>query len=243
MRVRKLTARSAILSALLGAHPAEAPVSWIVSVAEELGLQQSAVRVALTRMVAMGDLERAPGVYRLSDRLIERQRRQDAAVSPVVKTWDGEWYLAVVTVVGEDAAARTAFRDTMRARKLGELREGVWTRPANIEIALGPEASRRVSVFTATPRESPVAMAESLFAPRIWAREAESLLREFASSTSLRERFEVAAAAVRHILDDPLLPDPLLPADWPGSRLRDEYAAFRTEFMAFAEHLLATSDV
>ncbi|WP_194835443.1 PaaX family transcriptional regulator C-terminal domain-containing protein [Nocardia sp. XZ_19_369] len=240
--MRKLTARSAILSALLGAHPAEAPVSWIVSVAEELGLQQSAVRVALTRMVAMGDLERANGVYRLSDRLIERQRRQDAAVSPVVKAWGGEWYLAVVTAVGDDAPARTAFRDTMRARKLGELREGVWTRPANIEIVLGPEAGRRVSVFTAAPGDSPVALAETLFAPRLWAQDAQRLLGEFASSSSLRERFEVAAAAVRHILDDPLLPDPLLPADWPGSALRAEYATFRTEFMAFAEHLLVTSD-
>ncbi|MFD6157963.1 PaaX family transcriptional regulator C-terminal domain-containing protein [Nocardia sp. NPDC060256] len=243
MRVRKLTARSAILSALLGAHPAEAPVSWIVSVAEELGLQQSAVRVALTRMVAMGDLERANGVYRLSDRLIERQRRQDAAVRPVVKTWDGAWFLAVVTTVGDDAPARTAFRDTMRARKLGELREGVWTRPANIEIVLGPEAGRRVSVFTAVPQDAPVAMAETLFAPQLWARDAQRLLHEFASSSSLRARFEVAAAAVRHILDDPLLPDPLLPADWPGSALRAEYAAFRTEFMAFAEQLLVTSDV
>ncbi len=242
MRMRKLTARSAILSALLGAHPAQAPVSWIVSVAEELGLQQSAVRVALTRMVAMGDLERGQGVYRLSDRLIERQRRQDAAVSPVLKTWDGEWYLAVVTAVGDDAPARTAFRDTMRARKLGELREGVWTRPANVEIALGPDASRRVSVFTAAPHDSPVELAETLFAPQLWARDAQRLLRAFADSTSLRERFEVAAAAVRHILDDPLLPEPLLPADWPGAQLRAEYAAFRTEFMAFAEQLLVPSE-
>ncbi|MFG1792202.1 PaaX family transcriptional regulator C-terminal domain-containing protein [Nocardia sp. NPDC049149] len=240
--MRKLTARSAILSALLGAHPAEAPVSWIVSVAEELGLQQSAVRVALTRMVAMGDLERANGVYRLSDRLIERQRRQDASVSPVERAWRGEWYLAVVTAVGDDAAARTAFRDTMRTRKLAELREGVWTRPANIDVVLGPEAGRRVSVFSAVPQDSPEMMAEALFAPQLWAREAEQLLHAFTTSASMRERFEVAAAAVRHILDDPLLPAALLPTDWPGTRLRAEYAAFRTEFMAFAEQLLVTSD-
>ncbi|MEU8901516.1 PaaX family transcriptional regulator C-terminal domain-containing protein [Nocardia sp. NPDC048505] len=235
MRLRKLTARSAILSALLGAHPAEAPVSWIVTVAEELGLQQSAVRVALTRMVAAGDLERTNSVYRLSRRLIERQRRQDAALRPVQQEWDGQWFMAVVTAVGADASARIAFRDTMRASKLAELREGVWTRPANLEITLGRDADRRIARFTAAPQGNPVKLAESLFAPKLWARDAERLLRAFDTAPTMADRFQVAAAAVRHILDDPLLPPPLLPTDWPGPRLRTEYETFRAEFIAFAE--------
>ncbi|MBP2194394.1 PaaX family transcriptional regulator C-terminal domain-containing protein [Nocardia goodfellowii] len=233
--MRKLTARSAILSALLGAHPAEAPVSWIVTVAEELGLQQSAVRVALTRMVAAGDLERSNSVYRLSQRLIERQRRQDAALRPVRKDWNGQWYMAVVTAVGDEASARIAFRDTMRANKLAELREGVWTRPDNIAITLGRDATRRIAQFRAEPQSAPMKLAESLFRPKNWARDAERLLRAFESGKTMADRFEVAAAAVRHILDDPLLPEPLLPANWPGPRLRAEYEGFRTEFIAFAE--------
>ncbi|MFC9897441.1 PaaX family transcriptional regulator C-terminal domain-containing protein [Nocardia sp. NPDC127579] len=235
MRVRKLTARSAILSALLGAHPAQAPVSSIVLVAEELGLQQSATRVALTRMVAAGDLERTNGVYKLSRRLIERQRRQDAALRPVQQDWDGRWYMAVVTAVGDEASARVAFRDAMRASKLAELREGVWTRPDNIAIALGRDATRRIVRFTAEPHTAPAKLAESLFAPKLWARDAERLLRAFGAAHTMADRFEVAAAAVRHILDDPLLPESLLPATWPGPRLRAEYEGFRAEFISFAE--------
>ena len=34
---------------------------------------------------------------------------------------------------------------------------------------------------------------------------------------------------VRHVLTDPMLPDELLPADWPGARLRAAYHDFATE--------------
>jgi phenylacetic acid degradation operon negative regulatory protein len=39
-------------------------------------------------------------------------------------------------------------------------------------------------------------------------------------------RFAIAAAMVRHLLVDPVLPAGLLPADWPGDRLRVAYAEF-----------------
>jgi phenylacetic acid degradation operon negative regulatory protein len=41
----------------------------------------------------------------------------------------------------------------------------------------------------------------------------------------------VAAAMVRHLLTDPVLPEELLPADWPGSRLRAAYNDFATELL------------
>lgn len=42
-------------------------------------------------------------------------------------------------------------------------------------------------------------------------------------------RFVVATAIVRHVLTDPTLPTELLPAHWPGDRLRDAYHDFATE--------------
>jgi phenylacetic acid degradation operon negative regulatory protein len=36
---------------------------------------------------------------------------------------------------------------------------------------------------------------------------------------------------VRHLLTDPVLPDELLPADWPGARLRAAYHDFATELL------------
>ncbi|MFD4351720.1 PaaX family transcriptional regulator C-terminal domain-containing protein [Nocardia sp. NPDC058518] len=238
-RPRKLTARSAILSALLGAHPPQATVGGILAVAAELGLQESAVRVALTRMVASSDLERSDGVYRLSDRLVERQRRQDAAVAPRTRHWIGQWRLAVVTVGADDSTDRAAMRESLRAARFGELREGVWARPDNLDVDLSPRLRERVALFTALPEERSIELAERLFSPSTWASRATELVATYDPEAPMAARFELAAASVRHLLDDPLLPEDLLPVPWPGAPLRAIYERFRVEFQAFAEPLMS----
>ena len=45
-------------------------------------------------------------------------------------------------------------------------------------------------------------------------------------------RFTAAAAIVRHLLADPVLPVALLPAHWPGDALRQAYADFAAELVA-----------
>jgi phenylacetic acid degradation operon negative regulatory protein len=47
-----------------------------------------------------------------------------------------------------------------------------------------------------------------------------------AAAEDIPGRFAVAAAIVRHLLADPVLPAGLLPADWPGVSLRAAYAEF-----------------
>ena len=89
-----------MLSLLLGAHPPELPVSALVQAGEMFGIADATLRVALTRMVANGDLERTDGTYRLSSRMLERQRRQDEALDPA-RAWDGTWE-TVVTGVQDD---------------------------------------------------------------------------------------------------------------------------------------------
>jgi phenylacetic acid degradation operon negative regulatory protein len=79
-----MTARSVVLSVLLGAHPAWARASELVRLAADFGIKETALRVALTRMVSAGDLIRSADGYRLSDRLLGRQRRQDDAIRPRV---------------------------------------------------------------------------------------------------------------------------------------------------------------
>ena len=37
---------------------------------------------------------------------------------------------------------------------------------------------------------------------------------------------------VRHLLTDPVLPDELLPDDWPGDALRKSYMQFAAELVA-----------
>lgn len=228
-----LTARSVILSALLGIHPAEAPAGMLVRIAAELELQESAVRVALTRMVAVGDLERRDRAYRLAPRLLERQRRQDAALASAVRAWTGNWRLALVTTGAADSTDRAVLREWLRNEKFGELREGAWIRPDNIEIA--PDTTGRLNYLTARPDEPASKLANRLFDLRGWANQAQHLITVSESAASMRERFELAAACMRHLLNDPLLPPELLPAEWPGDSLRTLYELFRADFAAFAD--------
>jgi phenylacetic acid degradation operon negative regulatory protein len=226
--VRPLTARSAILSVLLGAHPPSAAGSEIVSWGLSIGISEPATRVALSRMVAAGDLERSEGVYALAPRLVERQVRQDAALEQPQKDWDGRWIVAVTTAVGNDAATRANLRQHMLAARFGELREGVWMRPNNVDWQAPPG----VEVMIAEVEGSPRSFADRLFDVDGWGARATALLAALGSGVELKDRLVIAAAVVRHLTLDPLLPTAVLPAGWPASALRDAYRAFQAELLA-----------
>ena len=53
-----------------------------------------------------------------------------------------------------------------------------------------------------------------------------------AAAADVPGRFVAAAAMVRHLLTDPVLPDELLPDDWPGAALRTAYTNFAAELAA-----------
>ncbi len=223
-----MTARSVVLSVLLGAHPAWASASELISLTNDFGIKETTLRVALTRMVGAGDLIRSADGYRLSDRLLARQRRQDEAMRPRTRAWHGDWHLLIVTSVGTDARTRAALRTTMHHKRFGELREGVWLRPDNLDLRLDPDVAARVRVLKARD-EAPAALAGKLWDLPAWASTGHRLLDEMAQTPDIPGRFVVAAAMVRHLLNDPMLPAELLPADWPGARLRAAYHDFATE--------------
>ncbi len=229
--VRPLTARSAILSLLLGAHPPEAPGSSIVGWGRVLGVSEPAVRVALTRMVAAGDLDRTDSVYRLSARLLRRQEHQDAAIEQRTLPWSGEWRAAAVTAVGASAAARAELRQRMTAARFGELREGFWMRPANLDWTPDPAVADSLEAMTVRPERPAAELATLLFDLEGWASTAHELAAFLAAAEHLAERIAIAAAVVRHLVADPLLPHDLLPPHWPGPGLRSTYAAFREELV------------
>ena len=130
--LRPLSARSVVLSLLLGAHPPEMPVKDLLRAVEPFGVGGSTLRAALSRMVTAGDLRRADTVYGLSDRLLARQRRQDDSVHPRTRAWSGDWEMVVITATGRGPAERAELRARLTALRLAELREGVWLRPANL---------------------------------------------------------------------------------------------------------------
>ncbi|WP_328807631.1 PaaX family transcriptional regulator C-terminal domain-containing protein [Nonomuraea antri] len=218
-----LSARSAVLSALLGSHPPRLSARHLVRIGALFGIAEGTVRVALSRMVAAGDLIQSTGRYTLSQRLIERQARQDESRDPHTRPWDGTWEVAIVTAERRAPADRAAFRHTMATLRLAELREGTWMRPANLVRDWPELVSGQCTLIDGRPHGDPTPLLWDLAG---WAAEARRLEGALDRADGLAEGFLVSAAVLRHLLADPLLPAALLPADWPGGELRARYDDF-----------------
>lgn len=227
--LRPLTARSAVLSTLLGAHPPRLPARSLVRVGELFGIAEGTIRVALSRMVAAGDLTQVNGDYQLTRRLRDRQARQDQSRTPSTRPWHGEWEIAVVTAARRSPAERTAFRTAMTELRLAELREGTWLRPANLTRDRPSLVTEQCTFLTGRPEEP--GLAASLWDLSGWAARARELESALDEATELPSTFILAAAVLRHFLADPLLPTQLLPDDWPGTRLRARYEEFDDRFV------------
>jgi phenylacetic acid degradation operon negative regulatory protein len=226
--LRPLTARSAVLSTLLGVHPPRLPARTLVRVGELFGVAEGTIRVALSRMVAAGDLSQVNGDYQLTRRLRDRQSRQDQSRSPSMRPWDGDWEIAVVTAARRSPAERLSFRTAMTELRLGELREGTWLRPANLARERPALVTEQCTFLVGRPEQP--GLAGVLWDLPGWAARARELESALDGATDLASTFMLAAAGLRHFLADPLLPAELLPADWPGPLLRARYDEFDDRF-------------
>ncbi|NUR88642.1 MAG: PaaX domain-containing protein, C- domain protein [Nonomuraea sp.] len=246
-----LSARSAVLSVLLGSHPPRLPARHLVRVGALFGIAEGTVRVALSRMVAAGDLTQDGGLYTLSERLVERQARQDESRDPHTRPWDGTWEVAVVTAERRAPADRAAFRHTMAALRMAELREGTWMRPANLVREWPETVTAQCTLIDGRPRRPPTALLWDLDGWSAKARHLEHALTTWTTTAlgtegsldgraseagGLAEGFLVSAAVLRHLLADPLLPEELLPRDWPGAALRARYDAFDRGYREVLRH-------
>lgn len=229
--LNRMTARSVVLSVLLGAHPAWASAAELVRLTADFDIREPTLRVALTRMVGAGDLVRSDDGYRLSERLLARQRRQDAAINPRLREYRGDWLTLVITTVGNDARTRASLRNTLQQNRFAELREGVWMRPDNLDQELPQEITGPVRILRARD-DDPVGLAGTLWDLPGWSATAHRLLDEISSAPDIPGRFVAAAGIVRHLVTDPVLPDELLPEPWPGAALRAAYTDFAAELVA-----------
>jgi len=208
--------------------PPELPVAQLVRLTGLFGISANRARVALSRMVAAGEATTdGSGTYRLAGRLRARQARQSASRAGSTVPFDGEWWVAVVVTSGSSAEIRTARRRSLAYARLAELREGVWMRPDNVARRLPEDLQPHVEVMTARP-EAPQRLVHTLWDLPAWADRATRLLQEMAElapdhAGALAPGFALSAAVLRHLQADPLLPAELLPAGWPGGRLRADY--------------------
>ncbi|MCW2782165.1 MAG: PaaX family transcriptional regulator [Marmoricola sp.] len=235
--IRPVSARSTVLSILLGAHPPRLSAGELVAAGGILGIREPTVRVALTRMVAAGDLVRDGSGYSLSPRLLERQARQDAAQVPATRGWHGTWEMAVVTASGRTASSRAALRAQLTAIRVAELREGVWMRPANLRRPWPPELTEISTCFEVRPVGDAATLVRQLWDLDTWAGQGNDLLATLAKTDDPANRFAVVAAVVRHLLTDPMLPPELEPAGWPGATLRAAYDDYRTWLLSLQPSL------
>lgn len=242
---KPMTARSVVASTLLGVEPPRLTTRILVRSGELFGIAEGTTRVALSRMVAAGELRTDQDGYRLAGRLLDRQARQTASRRAETEPWDGTWELAVVRTGGARRAAdRAALRTALADLRLAELREGVWMRPANLPGDRSPEARTLAGAQCLWAREAsldPAPDPAALWDLAAWAEDARALQAEL---TDLRPRFEagdtgalgvgfVTSAAVLRLLQrDPLLPAELLPTGWPGEELRGVYDRYDAAYRA-----------
>jgi phenylacetic acid degradation operon negative regulatory protein len=235
------TARSVLASALLGMDPPQLPVAQLVRLTGLFGISPNRARVALSRMVAAGEATTdGEGIYRLAGHLLDRRSRQSASRSGLTVPSSGQWQVAVITTAGSSAEVRLSRRRALAFARLAELREGVWLRPDNLRTPIPVELVDDVVGMTARPAD-PLGLVWRLWDLATWSDGARHLIDQLAllppdGPDALAPGFTLSAAVLRHLQGDPLLPEELLPAQWPGQELRRIYDQWDERY----RHTLAT---
>lgn len=247
---RPYSARSVLASTLLGIDPPRLPARLLVRTGELFGIAEGTVRVAVSRMVAAGELVADDGHYRLSGKLLGRQARQSLSRSGRRGPWDGQTWRTEIVLAGtpRSATERGELRTAMEALRLAEWREGVWLRPDNLPshgLCAGPAGQTERTVrrqcrrLDAVPADEPAALAAELWDLDGWSERAHLLhdalgelvdVLEAGDASALSPGFVVSAACLRHFQIDPLLPPELLPSGWPGGSLRADYERYDRAF-------------
>ena len=237
--LRPFKVRSIIASALLGSEDGCLPSRVIVQFATLFGVPEGTVRITLSRLVAHGDLEIRGGQHHLSGRLAERRRRQNLGREAGRRPWDGAFVIETVRADRREAVERLALRSAMKNLRLAPYRQTLYMRPNNLDMLQLPEdwalvrtqCDRFICRLDSDERE----FVGRLWDLTTWHTQADTLRRlmaevvvdlERALEMAIAPGFMLAAAVTHHLMADPLLPDELLPGDWPGQQLRSEWENF-----------------
>jgi phenylacetic acid degradation operon negative regulatory protein len=241
---RPLTARSVLVSALLGEEPPRLPVAQLVRIAAAFDINENRARVALSRMAANVEVQPSDGVYELiSKPLLARQQRQRDSRAGQTKPWKGDWLIAIVGPQPATAEQRARRRIDLHRARFAEYRDGVWVRPNNLGgVPMRTDVHVVVGATASSEPDQPDELSFSCSVPRLWdlvawATRAQRLLTRLdqvdpTQPANLATGFVLSASCLRHFQLDPLLPTDLLPSDWPGPKLREKYSAWDRKYRA-----------
>lgn len=204
-----------------------------------IGIDDRLVRTAMSRLASEGWLERTKigrkSFYRLSDggrRAFADATRRIYFAAP--QAWKGNWRLAVLTASGE---IRTAQRELLKGQGFGQLAPTVFLAPATASGDLFSGNTADYSGIVWLDASGSAADAAVLAGEAFQLSEVAAGYRRFLQAFSplagvldagealsplecLVGRILLVHEYRRLVLRDPLLPDPLLPADWPGHAAR-----------------------
>ncbi len=231
MHITPLSARSVALSVLLGAPDGRLSVRDLVASGVMCDISPPTMRVALSRLVGSGELTVDDGVYTLSPHHLARLRAQHDDIAPRLLPWNGQWETVVIVESGRDAGDRARLRHDLTQARLGELREGVWMRPANLDRP--PFGDPHTTTLVSHPQE-PDRIVESLWDLEAWADRGRALLTASRRPDLDAHRLAAVAALVRHLRTDPALPRELTPPNWPADEMRATYDDYRTQLVQHA---------
>ena len=217
-------------------------MAHLVHLAGLFGINENRARVALSRMVAAGEVTTdGSGRYRLAGHLLDRQARQtgsrpgrDPALGGAVADGGGDHH-GPVGRRSRPGGASACARPTGRAARGGV------AAPGQHRPAAGPGDEPDVGRLSAAPEGDPRALAAGCGISTGWTRgAARADGRRLAAlpptgPDDLAPGFELSAAVLRHLQADPLLPAELLPAGWPGTSLREEYDGGTASTARFSE--------
>lgn len=236
-RPMRVSAKTLIIG-LLSANPLETPsvpVRHLVRAASVFGIAENSVRVAIVRLRAEGVVDSPDrGHYKLgpASHAINEQVMSWRRASEMMRPWDGSW--AGVFTFHLSRTDRPALRRRTRALRLfgfRDLRSGLAIRPDNLAGGV-PELRKRLMelglepgglVFNLREFEASeekrleelwdVARMRALYADLADQLETSRVATlSMPIEEALRESFLLGREALRQVVLDPLLPEPLVPA-------------------------------
>lgn len=229
-------------------HGGSAWLGSVINLVEPLGLNERIVRTSVFRLSKEAWLSSMQIGRRSYYRLTEMGRRRfEAAHNRIYhysgKPWDGRWTLAVTNIEGMDAERRDSLRRDLGWLGFGQLASGVLVHPdpdrSAVRQALAEAGVQDRAVMMSAAAEdwvTPEALRDLIhtcwdldrlaadynefldtFRP-LW--QALSGNGELDPQMCFVVRTLLMHGYRRALLRDPMLPDELLPAHWPGTSAR-----------------------
>jgi phenylacetic acid degradation operon negative regulatory protein len=224
--------KSLVLNLLSTLRGRALPVRALVAAADTFGIAQESLRVALARLLANGLVQRdVRGLYRLAEktRPIQSQVESWTDIEQRVVVWSGAWVVAHTGALprSERKAARRRGR-AFRFLGFKQLEPGLWLRPDNLlggvsaarqrlhELGLEPAVAvfRAADFPQAEERAAALwdveALGSSYRRLRVELERSAARVVKLPRREAMVETFVLGGEAIRQLVFDPLLPEPLV---------------------------------